>query len=120
MISLLILAIKYINNLIAKISKEILSVKIYISFHFVFFNNEHLSLSVYQLSSDCQSFEDLIFGGIAYDVSLNEGDPVLMKSDGYPTYHFANVVDDHLMQVTHVLRGVEWQISTTKHLLIYK
>ncbi|XP_045453668.1 probable glutamate--tRNA ligase, mitochondrial [Melitaea cinxia] len=74
----------------------------------------------FKLSSDCSSFEDLIFGGIAYDVSLNEGDPVVMKSDGYPTYHFANVVDDYLMGVTHVLRGVEWQISTTKHLLIYK
>ncbi|CAG9782684.1 unnamed protein product [Diatraea saccharalis] len=74
----------------------------------------------FKLSSDCSSFEDLIFGGIAYDVSLNEGDPVLMKSDGFPTYHFANVVDDYLMNITHVLRGVEWQISTTKHLLIYK
>ncbi|XP_026324026.1 probable glutamate--tRNA ligase, mitochondrial [Hyposmocoma kahamanoa] len=73
----------------------------------------------FKLTSDCMSFEDLIYGGIAYDVSLNEGDPVLMKSDGYPTYHFANVVDDHLMKITHVLRGVEWQISTTKHLLIY-
>ncbi|XP_052753871.1 probable glutamate--tRNA ligase, mitochondrial isoform X2 [Galleria mellonella] len=74
----------------------------------------------FKLTSDCQAFEDLIFGGIAYDVSMNEGDPVLMKSDGFPTYHFANVVDDHLMAVTHVLRGVEWQISTTKHLLIYR
>ncbi|KAL0895318.1 hypothetical protein ABMA27_011462 [Loxostege sticticalis] len=74
----------------------------------------------FKLSSDCSAFEDLIFGGIAYDVSLNEGDPVLMKSDGFPTYHFANVVDDHLMDVTHVLRGVEWQISTTKHLQLYK
>ncbi|XP_050684681.1 probable glutamate--tRNA ligase, mitochondrial isoform X2 [Leptidea sinapis] len=74
----------------------------------------------FKLTSDCQSFEDLIFGGIAYDVSLNEGDPVLMKSDGFPTYHFANVVDDHLMRITHVLRGVEWQISTTKHLLLYR
>ncbi|XP_050352773.1 probable glutamate--tRNA ligase, mitochondrial [Nymphalis io] len=74
----------------------------------------------FKLSSDCMSFEDMIFGGIAYDVSLNEGDPVMMKSDGYPTYHFANVVDDYLMGITHVLRGVEWQISTTKHLLIYK
>lgn len=73
-----------------------------------------------QLTSDCQYFEDLIFGGIAYDVSVNEGDPVLMKSDGFPTYHFAHVVDDHLMGITHVLRGVEWQISTTKHLLIYR
>ncbi|CAK1600301.1 unnamed protein product [Parnassius mnemosyne] len=74
----------------------------------------------FKLSSDCQYFEDLVFGNIAYDVSLNEGDPVLMKGDGYPTYHFANVVDDHLMGITHVLRGVEWQISTTKHLLIYR
>ncbi|CAG5053756.1 unnamed protein product [Parnassius apollo] len=73
-----------------------------------------------KLSSDCQYFEDLVFGNIAYDVSLNEGDPVLMKSDGYPTYHFASVVDDHLMGITHVLRGVEWQISTPKHLLIYR
>ncbi|XP_059049169.1 probable glutamate--tRNA ligase, mitochondrial [Achroia grisella] len=74
----------------------------------------------FKLTSECQTFEDMIFGGIAYDVSMNEGDPVLMKSDGFPTYHFANVVDDHLMAITHVLRGVEWQISTTKHLLIYK
>ncbi|XP_068629161.1 nondiscriminating glutamyl-tRNA synthetase EARS2, mitochondrial [Battus philenor] len=74
----------------------------------------------FKLTSDCQYFEDLVFGNIAYDVSLNEGDPVLMKGDGYPTYHFANVVDDHLMAITHVLRGVEWQISTTKHLLIYR
>lgn len=66
------------------------------------------------------SFEDLVYGGIAYDVTVNEGDPVVMKGDGYPTYHFANVVDDHRMAVTHVLRGVEWQISTTKHLLLYK
>ncbi|CAF4896607.1 unnamed protein product [Pieris macdunnoughi] len=74
----------------------------------------------FKLSSDCLSFDDLIFGAIAYDVSLVEGDPVLVKTDGYPTYHFANVVDDHLMDITHVLRGVEWQISTTKHLLIYR
>ncbi|CAH2069074.1 unnamed protein product, partial [Iphiclides podalirius] len=74
----------------------------------------------FKLTSDCQYYEDLVFGAIAYDVSLNEGDPVLMKGDGFPTYHFANVVDDHLMGITHVLRGVEWQISTTKHLLIYR
>uniref|UniRef100_T1GGM8 Uncharacterized protein n=1 Tax=Megaselia scalaris TaxID=36166 RepID=T1GGM8_MEGSC len=43
-----------------------------------------------------------------------------MKSDGFPTYHFANVVDDHFMGISHVFRGVEWQISTTKHILLYK
>lgn len=43
-----------------------------------------------------------------------------MKSDGFPTYHFANVVDDHYMKISHVLRGVEWQISTTKHILLHR
>ncbi len=46
-------------------------------------------------------------------------DQVLIKSDGYPTYHFANVVDDHLMGISHVIRGEEWLPSTPKHLLIY-
>lgn len=67
-----------------------------------------------------ESFPDLIYGNVSYNVATNEGDPVIIKSDGYPTYHFANVVDDHLMRITHVLRGVEWQVSTTKHLLLYK
>ena len=39
-----------------------------------------------------------------------QGDPIILKSDGFPTYHLANVVDDHHMRVTHVLRGVEWQV----------
>jgi glutamyl-tRNA synthetase len=45
---------------------------------------------------------------------------VLMKSDGLPTYHLANVVDDHLMQITHVIRGEEWVSSAPKHLLLYE
>ena len=45
---------------------------------------------------------------------------VLMKSDGLPTYHLANVVDDHLMEITHVIRGEEWVSSAPKHLLLYK
>lgn len=73
----------------------------------------------FKLTNDLEVFEDLIYGNISYD-ALNEGDPVIIKADGFPTYHFANVVDDHLMEVSHVLRGVEWQISTTKHILIYK
>ncbi len=47
-------------------------------------------------------------------------DQILLKSDGFPTYHLANVVDDHLMEVTHVIRGEEWLISTPKHLLLYQ
>jgi glutamyl-tRNA synthetase len=46
-------------------------------------------------------------------------DPVMMKSDGYPTYHFANVVDDHLMEITHVVRGSEWMSSTPLHIALY-
>jgi glutamyl-tRNA synthetase len=52
--------------------------------------------------------------------NVNFDDPVLMKSDGFPTYHFANVVDDHLMQITHVIRGEEWLPSTPKHLSLYE
>ncbi|TID18455.1 glutamyl-trna synthetase [Venturia nashicola] len=47
-------------------------------------------------------------------------DPVLLKADGLPTYHFANVVDDHYMEITHVIRGAEWLISTPLHLELYK
>lgn len=47
-------------------------------------------------------------------------DFVILKSDGFPTYHFANVVDDHLMEISHVLRGEEWTSSTPKHLYLYE
>ncbi|MFA7361890.1 MAG: glutamate--tRNA ligase [Candidatus Kapaibacterium sp.] len=47
-------------------------------------------------------------------------DQILLKSDGYPTYHLANVIDDHLMKVTHVIRGEEWLPSTPKHVLLYE
>lgn len=46
-------------------------------------------------------------------------DQVLLKTDGFPTYHLANVIDDHLMGITHVLRGEEWIVSTPKHILLY-
>ncbi|KAL0587735.1 hypothetical protein ABG067_002754 [Albugo candida] len=45
---------------------------------------------------------------------------ILLKSDGYPTYHLANVVDDHAMEISHVIRGEEWLPSTPKHILLYK
>ena len=65
------------------------------------------------------AFHDLIRGDITYD-SAQLDDLVLLKSDGFPTYHLANVVDDHLMGITHVLRGDEWIASTPKHILIYE
>lgn len=61
---------------------------------------------------------DLLRGAVAYDNSRID-DQVLLKSDGLPTYHLANVVDDHLMQITHVIRAEEWLTSTPKHLLLY-
>ncbi len=64
-------------------------------------------------------FDDGVFGEII--VSSNTiDDQVLMKSDGFPTYHLAVVVDDHLMEITHVLRGEEWIPSTPKHIILYK
>ncbi len=64
-------------------------------------------------------FQDLIRGWVAFDTAELD-DQVLLKSDGLPTYHLANVVDDHLMQVTHVIRGEEWLPSTPKHVLLYE
>ena len=63
-------------------------------------------------------FEDLVRGEVEVNTSSID-DQVLMKSDGYPTYHLANVVDDHMMKITHVIRGEEWLPSTPKHILLY-
>lgn len=65
------------------------------------------------------SFEDRIRGLVEFS-SEQLDDQVLLKSDGYPTYHLANVVDDHLMGITHVIRGEEWLSSTPKHVLLYR
>ena len=64
-------------------------------------------------------YTDAVRGKLKFDLSLIE-DQILIKSDGYPTYHFANVVDDYLMKVSHVIRGEEWISSMPKHLLLYK
>ena len=62
---------------------------------------------------------DLVYGDITYEHKILD-DQVIIKSDGFPTYHLAVVVDDHYMQITHVIRGEEWIPSTPKHLLIYR
>nr|OQO29780.1 hypothetical protein B0A51_03695 [Rachicladosporium sp. CCFEE 5018] len=77
-------------------------------------------------------YPDLIYGNIKRlkrsaspsastdeDSGLDGADTILMKSDGTPTYHFANVVDDHLMKITHVIRGTEWMASTPLHYDLY-
>mmetsp|Transcript_42020 Transcript_42020/g.64366 ORF Transcript_42020/g.64366 Transcript_42020/m.64366 type:complete len:222 (-) Transcript_42020:565-1230(-) len=64
-------------------------------------------------------FKDLIHGKVTFDHDSID-DQIIMKSDGFPTYHFANVVDDYMMKITHVIRGEEWLPSTPKHILLYK
>jgi glutamyl-tRNA synthetase len=63
-------------------------------------------------------WDDLIRGEVRFD-NADVDDSVLLKSDGFPTYHLANVVDDHLMGITHVIRAEEWIPSTPKHLALY-
>lgn len=63
--------------------------------------------------------KDEVYGKLEFDTNEID-DSVLLKSDGYPTYHLAVVVDDHLMNITHVLRGNDWLPSTPKHVLLYQ
>ncbi|HCN37714.1 MAG TPA: glutamate--tRNA ligase [Bacteroidetes bacterium] len=63
-------------------------------------------------------FTDAVKGIIKFD-SNQVDDQVLLKSDGFPTYHLANVVDDHLMKITHIIRGEEWITSVPKHIILY-
>ena len=64
-------------------------------------------------------FQDKVRGQVAFD-SNELDDKVLLKADGMPTYHMANVVDDYLMEITHVIRGEEWLSSTAHHVLLYR
>ena len=64
------------------------------------------------------TFHDVIRGDVTFENAILD-DFVLLKSDGYPTYHLANIIDDHMMQISHVLRAEEWLSSTPKHLMLY-
>jgi glutamyl-tRNA synthetase len=64
-------------------------------------------------------FNDLIRGEIVFENRVLD-DFVLLKSDGYPTYHLANIIDDHIMEISHVIRGDEWVSSTPRHILLYQ
>jgi len=64
-------------------------------------------------------FEDQVFGKVSVKTDILD-DQVLIKTDGFPTYHFAVVVDDHLMKISHIFRGEDWIPSTPKHILLYK
>nr|MBP6695269.1 glutamate--tRNA ligase [Saprospiraceae bacterium] len=63
--------------------------------------------------------EDTIRGKVVFN-SNEIDDKVILKGDGMPTYHLANIVDDHLMEITHVIRGEEWLPSTAHHVLLYR
>ncbi|EFR04814.1 glutamyl-tRNA synthetase [Nannizzia gypsea CBS 118893] len=86
-------------------------------------------LHVVRLRVDDQypMFNDLVYGKTGQNRPAgqrggHEGvfpDPILIKSDGHPTYHLANVVDDHFMEITHVIRGTEWMSSTPMHMALY-
>jgi len=69
--------------------------------------------------SETTRFYDHLLGDIEWKNDDINPDPVLLKSDGFPTYHLANVVDDHLMEITHVLRAQEWLASTPLHVIMY-
>lgn len=64
-------------------------------------------------------FDDVVRGHVAFSNDLQE-DFVMMKADGFPTYHFASIVDDHFMEITHVIRGEDWLPSAPKHLQLYE
>ncbi len=63
-------------------------------------------------------FNDVIRDNVSF-INAQIDDQVLIKSDKFPTYHFACVVDDHLMEISHVIRGEEWLNSTPKHIALY-
>jgi glutamyl-tRNA synthetase len=77
-----------------------------------------LRLNVFETREDV-IFNDIVRGQIKIN-ARDIDDQVLMKSDGFPTYHLASVVDDHLMEISHVIRGEEWLPSTPKHILLYE
>lgn len=82
-------------------------------------NNEKYVIRQLMPKDGVSVFEDVVYGKIKVDNSVLE-DQILLKSDGYPTYNFANVIDDHLMGITHVIRGNEYLSQTPKYNLLYE
>ena len=82
-------------------------------------NGEHYVIRYKMPSSEDIHFDDLIRGHIVVNSDTLD-DKVLFKSDGMPTYHLANIVDDHLMEISHVIRGEEWLPSLPLHILLYR
>lgn len=82
-------------------------------------NGEHYVIRFKTPVNETLEINDIIRGTVKFDTNLLD-DKVLFKSDGMPTYHLANIVDDHLMETSHVIRGEEWLPSLPLHFLLYK
>jgi len=82
-------------------------------------SGEHYVIRFKTPVNEVLEIEDIIRGTVKFDTNLLD-DKVLFKSDGMPTYHLANIVDDHLMETSHVIRGEEWLPSVPLHYLLYK
>ncbi|PBJ12732.1 glutamate--tRNA ligase [Flavobacterium sp. ACN6] len=82
-------------------------------------NGEHYVIRFKTPVDETLHLKDIIRGDVKFETSLLD-DKVLFKSDGMPTYHLANIVDDHLMETSHVIRGEEWLPSMPLHVLLYK
>ena len=82
-------------------------------------NGETYTIRLKVPTEGITTFQDEIRGQISFENKLID-DQVLIKSDGFPTYHLGVVVDDHLMEISHVIRGEEWISSTPKHILLYR
>ena len=80
---------------------------------------EHVAVRLKIPQDEKITIHDLIRGEVTFN-SNELDDRVILKGDGMPTYHLANIVDDHLMEITHVIRGEEWLSSTAHHVLMYK
>jgi len=82
-------------------------------------NNEHYVIRFKTPVNETLHLQDIIRGEVKFETSLLD-DKVLFKSDGMPTYHLANIVDDHLMETSHVIRGEEWLPSMPLHVMLYR
>lgn len=82
-------------------------------------NGEHYVIRFKTPVNEILHLQDIIRGDVKFDTNLLD-DKVLFKSDGMPTYHLANIVDDHLMETSHVIRGEEWLPSMPLHVLLYQ
>ncbi|PID59625.1 MAG: glutamate--tRNA ligase [Ignavibacteriae bacterium] len=81
-------------------------------------NNEPYVVRLNVKPNEIIRFNDIVRGNVEFNTD-NIDDQILIKSDGFPTYHLANVIDDYSMKISHVIRGEEWLTSTPKHVILY-